>query len=495
MPPAPDRYDAFAYPGFSYLHTHPDHLATMAILNGLSPAPVDRCQVLEVACGDGANLIPMAYAIPGGEFVGFDLAHTPVERAQARIRDLGLANIRIFQGNLLDIGSDLGRFDYIIAHGFYSWVPEPVRDRLMAFCSEALTPDGIAFISYNALPGCYLRLMYRDMMRFRARQFEDPEQGTLEALKFLRTVAESRIEDDPYRLYLVDQLKRMEGHAFASTFHDELNPEYHPRYFTDFVAHARQHGMEYVCDAEIRPAADACYRADLQQAFEEISGGDFIQKEQIFDFCRMRPFRETLLCKAGRPVRHEYSVDCFSSLLLASPATSKPGEKPGAKLFELPSGASMETNHPAVVWLLERLGEAWPRALSVRELLPSLEQRGVHLDPAGGLLLIRLVISKMIELHAWNAPVAAGISERPRASAFTRLAARLGIPGATLLHATMAFDDPKVRSLVMKLDGTRTRSELVQAMCEEFPDMQPAEIEARLDPNLRLIYLAGALEA
>jgi SAM-dependent methyltransferase len=495
MPIQPDRYDTFAYPAFSYLHTHPDHLATMAILHGLSPAPVERCRVLEVACSDGSNVIPMAYAIPAGEFVGFDLAHIPVERAQARIRELGLTNVRIFQGDLLEIGADLGSFDYIITHGLYSWVPEPVRDRLMAFCSEVLAPDGIAFISYNALPGCYLRLMYRDILRFRAGQFEDPEQGTLEALKFLRVIAESRIEDDPYRLYLEDQLKRMEGHASASTYHDELNPEYHPRYFADFVAHARQHGLEYVCDAEIRPAADASYRADLQQAFEEISGGDFIQKEQIFDFCRMRPFRETLLCKAGRPVRHEYSVESFSSLLLASPATSKPGEKPGSRLFELPSGASMETNHPAVMWLLEKLGQAWPRALSVRELLPSLAERGVHLDPAGGLLLIRLAISKMIELHAWNAPVATAISERPRASACIRLAARLGIPGATLLHTTMAFDDPKVRSLVMKLDGTRTRSELVQAMCAEFPEMQTAEMEERLEPNLRIIHMSGALEA
>lgn len=495
MPPAPDRYDAFAYPAYSFPHTHPDHLATMAILHGLSPAPVDRCRVLEVACSDGANLIPMAYAIPAGDFVGFDLASLPVERAQARIRELALTNIRIFQGDLLEIGADLGRFDYIIAHGFYSWVPQPVRDRLMAFCSEQLNPDGIAFISYNALPGCYLRQMYRDMLMFRARQFDDPEQAVHAALQFVRFVSQTRLEDDPHRIYLEQQLERMERHAPASVYHDELNPEYHPLYFTDFVEHARRYGLEYVCDAEIRPAADACYRADIQKTAEEASGGDFIQKEQIFDFCRIRPYRETLLCKADRPVRREYSLESFASLLLASQAASKPGEKPGAKIFELPTGANMETNHPAVIWLLEELGRAWPRALSVRELLPPLGQRGVHLDPAGGLLLTRLAISKMIELRAWNAPVAPAISERPRASAYTRLAARLGIPGVTLLHITLALDDARVRSLVGKLDGTRTRSELLQALAAEFPDIPSAEIEERLEPNLRIIHSSGALEA
>jgi SAM-dependent methyltransferase len=495
MPNQPDRYNAYAYPAFSYPNTHPDHLATMAILHGLTPAPVERCRVLEVACGEGANLIPMAYAIPGSEFVGFDLAHLPVERGQARIRELGLGNIRIFQGDLLKIGADLGRFDYIIAHGLYSWVPEHVRDRLISFCSEVLAPDGIAFVSYNALPGSYLRLVHRDMLMFRARHFDDPEQGVLAGIDFLRFISQTRKEGDPYRAYLEDQLERMESHPHATTYHDELSPEYHPAYFTDFVAHAHRHGLEYVCDSEIPPTPDPSYRPDIQQTVEEASGGDFIKKEQIFDFSRMRPYRETLLCKAGRPVRREYFPESFSSLLLASEATSRPGEKPGAQIFELAAGAKMETNHPAVVWLLQRLGQAWPRALSVRELLPSLEERGVRLDTAGALLLMRLIISKMVEPRAWNAPLAPAVSERPRASAYTRLAARQGIPAATLLHITLELDDPKVRSLVTKLDGTRTRSELLHALQAEFPDATPAAIEEGLDPSLRIIHLAGALEA
>jgi SAM-dependent methyltransferase len=495
MPTQPDRYDALAYPGYSYPNTHPDHLATMAILHGLSPAPVESCRVLEVACGDGGNLIPMACAIPAGEFVGFDLAQLPVERAQARIRDLGLTNIRVFQGDLLKIGADLGRFDYIIAHGFYSWVPKPVADRLFALCSQVLAPDGIAFVSYNALPGSYLRLMYRDMMMFRARHFDDPEQAVIAGIKFLRFLAQTRKEGDYHRAFLEDQLKRMEEHPHATTFHDELNPEYHPLYFTDFVERARGHGLEYVCDSEIPLAADPSYRADILQTVDEASGGDFIQKEQIFDFCRMRPYRETLLCRAGRPVRYDYFPESFSSLLLASEATSHPSEKPGARVFELPGGIRMDTNHPAGIWLLEQLSQAWPRALSVRELLPSLEERGLHLDAAGALLFMRLAVSHMIELRTWNPPLAASVSERPRASAYTRLAARLGIPAATLLHITLALDDPKVASLVQKLDGTRTRSELIQAMQKEFPGSPAAEIEKGLDSSLRIICSAGALEA
>src|SRR5271166_5846265 len=132
VPGEKDAYDAVAYPSFPYPDTHPDRLAAMVILHGLSPAPVEQCRVLEIACNEGANLIPMAYAIPGSEFVGFDLARLPVERGQERIRELGLTNARIFQSDLLNVGAELGQFDYIIAHGLYAWVPEPVRERLLA---------------------------------------------------------------------------------------------------------------------------------------------------------------------------------------------------------------------------------------------------------------------------------------------------------------------------------------------------------------------------
>src|ERR1700722_10183327 len=102
MHAAHDPYDSLAYPGFSFPDTHPDRLAAMAILHGLSPAPVEHCRVLEIGCNEGANLIPMAYAIPSSEFVGFDLAGLRIEYGQERIRALGLKNIRLFQGDLLE---------------------------------------------------------------------------------------------------------------------------------------------------------------------------------------------------------------------------------------------------------------------------------------------------------------------------------------------------------------------------------------------------------
>ena len=70
-------YDEVRYPSYTHTPSHPDRLATQAILFGLTPAPVAACRVLELGCGDGSNLVPMAYGLPGSHFTGIDLANKP----------------------------------------------------------------------------------------------------------------------------------------------------------------------------------------------------------------------------------------------------------------------------------------------------------------------------------------------------------------------------------------------------------------------------------
>src|SRR5215470_3722948 len=99
-------YDEIPYPGTSYSQTHPDRLAVMATLFGMAPAPIERCRVLEIGCGEGANLIPMAFGLPKGSFTGVDLAETAVARGQELIGRLGLPNIRLRAMDLMSIDSD-----------------------------------------------------------------------------------------------------------------------------------------------------------------------------------------------------------------------------------------------------------------------------------------------------------------------------------------------------------------------------------------------------
>ena len=63
-------------------YTHPDHLAVVATLLGLSPARADRCRVLELGCASGGNLIPVAYTYPDSTFLGIDLSGEQIRRGE-----------------------------------------------------------------------------------------------------------------------------------------------------------------------------------------------------------------------------------------------------------------------------------------------------------------------------------------------------------------------------------------------------------------------------
>src|SRR5262249_55523737 len=160
----------------THAQTHPNRLAVIASLFGMTPAPVERCRVLELGCGNGSNVIPMAASLPESNFVGIDLAGEPVAEGNQMVSELGLQNIRLVHGSVTTIGDDWGQFDYILAHGLFSWVPAEVRSCILRLCRERLAPEGVAFISYNALPGCHVRNMLREMMLFHTRNFQSPNE-------------------------------------------------------------------------------------------------------------------------------------------------------------------------------------------------------------------------------------------------------------------------------------------------------------------------------
>ena len=89
-------------------------------------------------------------------------------------------------------------FDYIIAHGVYSWVPDPVRDRILAICSESLSPNGVAYVSYNTYPGGHIRDMVREMMLFHVRACFRRQQKIAQGRALLKFLAGSKKEPDLY---------------------------------------------------------------------------------------------------------------------------------------------------------------------------------------------------------------------------------------------------------------------------------------------------------
>ena len=129
--------------------------------------------MLELGCGNGSNLNPMAYSLPGSTFLGVDYALAPIDEARRMVAECGLTNVEFRHQDIRDVDASIGTFDYVICHGVYSWVPPEVADRLLAAIGAVLAPNGVAFVSYNTLPGCHMRRVVWEMLKYHTRNLAD----------------------------------------------------------------------------------------------------------------------------------------------------------------------------------------------------------------------------------------------------------------------------------------------------------------------------------
>ncbi len=299
-------YDAVLYPSHCFRQTHPDRLAALASLFGMRPASVEKCRVLELGCGDGSNLIPMAFGLPESSFLGVDNAVRPLQRGRTIIAELGLRNIVLEQADITEIAPRLGRFDYIVCHGVFSWVPEEVRRGILAICRNHLADQGVAYISYNAYPGWHLRQMVREMMLYHAGALEDHVKKIAQARALIEFLAQAQPRSSLLRALLEEELRQIDGRKAEAIFHDELAAVNQPFYFHEFMALASAHGLRYLAEADFADMLGGRFPQPVREKLHAISP-DLHAKEQYLDFLKCRRFRQTLLCREEVRLTRELS--------------------------------------------------------------------------------------------------------------------------------------------------------------------------------------------
>ena len=371
-------YDEIHYPSYTHAQTHPDQLATKAMFFGMTPAPVERCRVLELGCGDGTNLASMALGLPESEFVGIDLAASAIAQGQEMAQAVGLKNLSLRAGSVMDPGADFGQFDYIIAHGLYSWVPEAVREKILAICQTNLAPQGVAYVSYNAKPGGHIKQMFREMMLFHTKGFAEPRERVHQSIALVKFLAESQTKVESYRRLLQDELDQLLLRNENNIFHDELGEINAAFFFHDFCDEARRHGLQYLAEGDYVQMRDHNYPAPVREALRQL-GKNRVAREQYLDFLSGRRFRQTLLCRAELPLRFGFSPDTiarFHVACMARPVSSKPDLASDApEKFAGEKDANMEVSLPLAKAALVVLAKIWPRALPFPELLAQARAR------------------------------------------------------------------------------------------------------------------------
>jgi len=466
-------YDEFPYEGHSFPLTHPERLATVAILFGMQPPPAVTARVLELGCGMGGNLIPMALAMPDASFTGYDLSGVQVQRARDTIQALDLRNIAVEQRNILDARREADKFDYIICHGVYSWVPENVQEKILSICRESLSENGVALVSYNTYPGWHMRGNVRDMMRYHARQFDDPKLQVTQSRALLDFLVKSvDSEKTSYGMYLASELKLLSSCDGYYIAHEHLERWNAPVYFHQFVERLVRHDLQYLGESEFSTMVVKNFAAPVA---ETLSRGirDVIRMEQYMDFIRNRTFRSTLLCHRGRQLDRNVDSARVSRLHVAAgaePVDAKADARSAQQeAFKTSGGMQFQTAVPLTKAAIRILSAAWPRAIPFADLLTSAQRSiGAAGAEAGQRLaadILQLYAANAVELHSIPSSFVTSLSEKPRSSALVRLQASQGVRVTNLRHESLRVNDVE-RKVLGLLDGSRGRAEVIDGLVE-----------------------------
>ncbi len=462
-------YAEVRYPFLAHRHTDPDRLATIARLHGIVAPPVDRCRLLEVGCAVGGNLASMAMLLPGAKLVGCDLSEQQIEHGRAAMAAAGIANVSLCALDLSEVGTSLGTFDYIVAHGVFSWVSEGVQDDLLTLLARSLTPNGVAYLSYNVRPGWHELSVIRDALMFDLRGVDEPRARVERAREYLAWFVGAMRDGSRYSPGFLAEIEAVRALDDRNLLHEYLGPFNVPTHFNKLVARAAHHGLTYLCDAEPALSADHSLTAEGRLARDR-SPTELVFAEQHYDFLTNHRFRRSLFCRRGASLTRTIDARAVDALWVSSRGqrlgSSDDLAGPEPFTFSTPQ-SELTTARPVMKAALLHLASVAPRALPFPELCEAVRARlgaaslsDVEVNALRDDLVQAFLTSiGMVTLRTHPAPCVGEPGERPIATAWSRHLATEADRVPSLDHDMVRVDDI-MRKILPLLDGTRDRAAL-----------------------------------
>ena len=306
-------YKELGYKSYPFPFTTPAYLEAYGTLVGLKPPTAKTARVLELGATYGGNIISQAAHNPEATFVGIELSQDQVEKGNKIIEDAKLYNVSLVQGDILNFDESMGTFDYIIAHGFYSWISDEMKDKLLDIISNHLADNGIAYVSYNTYPGWHTMEEVRQLMLFANRGHDESTHKE----KVLRGKTVGSLVGAQILNY--DNLKERNSKflgALRSVMqkddyyvgHDHLEPHNDPCYLYQFNDHLKANNLAYVGDADLTLSMVRTYDESIADKLEQLAPNSQADQEQYLDFMLDTTFRKSIICKASAAKDISYAV-------------------------------------------------------------------------------------------------------------------------------------------------------------------------------------------
>ena len=301
---AKEIYADLGYLSQPFPYASAPFLESYARLLGLLPAPASTARILEIGSSYGGNLISQALFYPQATFTGIEIAPTQVSVGKTYIDQLGITNLDLLEGDVNESHEHLGTYDYIIAHGFYSWVDEETKDNFLRLCKEHLAENGILYMSYNTYPGWHKMDSVRSLLEFANKDIDTLNHR--EKVRHGKTVASKlgalMLEYDTVKTQQASFLQSLR-HTLQKqdcyVGHDHLEPVNTPMYFHQCMDHMAEHGFTYLCDCDLNLSFSDVYDETLRTKLQELAPHDPLAREQYIDFMLNTAFRKSLFTHKG----------------------------------------------------------------------------------------------------------------------------------------------------------------------------------------------------
>jgi len=348
------------------------------------------------------------------------------ERGVAFVQGLGLANARILHADLAALPADLGTFDYIIAHGVFSWVPPAVQSALLDVCRHHLSPTGLAYVSFNVAAG------WQRLQPLRAALLERTAAGLPAPERHRQALAVlDDLETEWRDPLLLKEIAYLKTAAPSYLFHEYLADINVPMNFADFVTALDAHGLRYVGEAGPRRA-----RVELEDAGSlapESIAERWMDAEIALDDAFVTRFRRALIARVdapcARPPQPEemgglvFHADlvCYEEIDLVDDTEQR---------FVNPAGNPFPVALPALKAAIMLLSAHYPATLDYPSLCEATrELLAEHSETAFDEPAFRQALFDFVMLHGalptvWSGEFAGEPSTFPRAQVLARAQAR-----------------------------------------------------------------------